>query len=578
MTVKKRRTNRSNNMRNMVSSNAELGVTGLRHWTGRVNEEWLNELKGFRAISTIKEMRDNDPIVGAILYAVDMLIRQVPWKVTPFSDKAKHKKDAEFLESCIDDMSQEWTKLLSEILSFLPFGFSFHEIVYKKRNGMIYNHPGKSSRYKDGKIGWRKIPIRSQDTLDRWEFDDRGDPKAFVQQMWHQDATIASRIGAVNGTITIPFQRGLLFRTTSYKGNPQGRSILRNAYRPWYFKKRIEEVEGIGIERDLAGLPVMTVPAKIMSSSATPDEKLIYAACQNIVTNIRRDEQEGIIIPGDSDSSGNKLYDLKLLSTGGQRQFDTNAIVGRYDQRIAMVALADFVLLGHEKVGSFALSDSKTSLFATAIGAWLDEIKSVFNRHAIPRLFAANGLQTHELPQLDYGDIESPDLTALGGFIRELAGAGATLFPDGDLEDHLRDIANLPKKPQKIRESEDRGRVAAEETAADTAEGGSLPENAGGLPDATAATPQDGGTPDGSTTQTPGDGSTPANLQDTATDVTNKGHKTSNGVCRYCKRAAKIKIIHSEGRAFIKVCSDHVEKGKRQLSDNGLKVEKVIKY
>lgn len=565
-TQRKKRTTRSNNMKNFAANNVELGVTGLKHWTGRVNEEWLNELKGYRNVSVIKEMRDNDPIVGAILYAVDMLIRQVVWKVEPFSDKPRHKKDAEFLESCMYDMSQEWTKLLSEILSFLPFGFSFHEIVYKVRNGQIQNNPGKSSQYDDGKIGWRKIPIRSQDTLDRWIFDDNGDPHAFVQQLWHQDTTVRQNKAGVGGLITIPFTRGLLFRTTSYKGNPQGRSILRNAYRPWYFKKRIEEVEGIGIERDLAGLPVMRVPAKIMSSAATAEEQAIYNACKEIVTNIRRDEQEGIIIPGDVDTNGNQIYDLKLLSTGGQRQFDTNAIVGRYDQRIAMTVLADFVLLGHEKVGSFALSSSKTSLFATAIGAWLDEIKAVFNRHAIPRLFALNGNVTNEIPMLDYGDIESPDLTALGGFIREMAGAGANLFPDGDLENHLRGLANLPKKPEKILESEQRAREASAETEAETAEEGFVPEEQGGLPDTRQETEEQ------EEIQQPAEQTPPDDEEEEQT-----GKRKYNGVCKFCKREARLKITHSEGRAMIKVCSDHVDKGKHTLKQQGLGINKITK-
>lgn len=33
--------------------------------------------------------------------------------------------------------------------------------------------------------------------------------------------------------------------------DPEGKSILRNAYRSWYFKKRIQEIEGIGIEATL---------------------------------------------------------------------------------------------------------------------------------------------------------------------------------------------------------------------------------------------------------------------------------------------------------------------------------------
>ena len=68
-------------------------------------------------------------------------------------------------------------------------------------------------------------------------------------------------------------EKCLLFRTQTHKNNPEGRSILRNAYRSWYFKKRIEEIEGVGIERDLAGIPIAYVDPAIMSAGATADQQ-----------------------------------------------------------------------------------------------------------------------------------------------------------------------------------------------------------------------------------------------------------------------------------------------------------------
>lgn len=537
---KSQRVSKANDMR-------ELGTTGLRHWSGRVDEEWLAELKGHRGRKIIKEMRDNDPIVGAILFAVDMLIRQVEWKVESFSDSQAHKDDARFLEECMHDMSTEWTTLLSEILSFLPYGWSYHELVYKKRNGFKKSSPGKSSKYNDGRIGWKKIPIRAQDTLDSWEFDDHGDVRGMVQR----PITAAS-------LVTIPIQKALLFRTTSHKGNPQGRSVLRNSYRPWFFKKRIEEIEGIGIERDLAGLPVMQVPAKIMSSGATSSEKAIFTECKNIVQNIRRDEQEGIIIPSDYDGSGNQMYALKLLSTGGQRQFDTNQIVGRYDQRIAMTVLADFVLLGHEKVGSFALSSSKTSLFSTAIAAWLDEIREVFNRHAIPRLFSLNGDNSGELPQLGYGDIETMELKDLGQYVQQLASAGAELFPDGDLENYLRDMANMPKKKEDEIETEGEVKAKEQDAVLNPAD-----------PMAGAEVPGDEGAVEGEVTEG-GDELPPEDEEET----TQKG--MHGGICRFCRRQATQKIIHADGRGMVKTCTDHVNRGKKAITSNGGSVNRVV--
>ena len=411
----------------------EIGSTGLRQWAGRVDEEWLTQLASpEKRIKIFREMRDNDPVIGAILYAIEMLVRQASWYVEAAGKEQEFQDDAEFLESCLHDMSSSWEDTIAEILSFLPFGFSIHELVYKRRNG-YKGDTGRSSQFDDAKIGWRKLPIRAQDTVEEWLMDDAGGIKGFVQNAPPKYERVE---------IEIP--RLLLFRYGLHKGNPEGRSIMRNAFRPWFFKKRIEEVEGIGIERDLAGLPVIYAPSRIMQKGATPEEKSVYQELQRIVKNIRRDEQEGIIIPGDRDASGNLRYELQLLSAGGSRQFNTSEVVTRYDQRIAVTVLADFILLGTQTVGSFALSSSKTALFGVALGTFLDSIASVMNQFAVPRLFRVNGRNMSMLPKLKHGDVETPDLTELGDFIVKLAGAGMPLFPDEELENRLRTLAKLP--------------------------------------------------------------------------------------------------------------------------------------
>ena len=225
----------------------ETGVTGLRRAGGHVHEEFLTQLAGYRAIQIYREMRENDPIIGAIFYAIDKLLRQVSWRVQPASSSLEDVRAAKFIESCMKDMSMTWEDTISEILSMLTYGFSYHEIVYKKRNGMEVSGEARS-KYSDGLIGWRKIPIRAQETRQQWEFDEAGGIRGMTQSA-APDYTLHF----------IPIEKALLFRTTTNKNNPEGRSILRNAYRPWYFKRRIEEIEAIGIERDLAGFPIMYV-------------------------------------------------------------------------------------------------------------------------------------------------------------------------------------------------------------------------------------------------------------------------------------------------------------------------------
>ena len=105
-------------------------------------------------------------------------------------------------------------------------------------------------------------------------------------------------------------------------------------------------------------------------------------------------------------------------------------------------------MLGHEKVGSFALSSDKTELFAVAMGAYLDVICETFNQQGIPALIDINGGHFEgitDYPTLEHGDIEDRNITELSTFIKDMVGTGV-IVPDEDLEDYVREAANLPER------------------------------------------------------------------------------------------------------------------------------------
>ncbi|MCI9048557.1 MAG: hypothetical protein HFG71_15100 [Hungatella sp.] len=418
-------------------SGKEIGRIGQRRYGGTIYEEFLHELRGKRGIEVYREMSENDDVVGAILFAIEMLVRQCKWNVEPGGNTAKDKEAAEFVESCMNDMQDTWIDTISEILSFLTYGWSFHEIVYKRRMGNT-NDSRTRSKYDDGLIGWKKLPIRAQETLYQWEYDNE-DNLLGMTQMPPPDF----------GIFTIPLEKAMLFRTKSRKNNPEGRSILRNSYRSWYFKRRIQEIEGIGIERDLAGLPVIYAPGDLDIWDSTVEENVrVRLWLEDMVRHIRRDEMEGIVLPHG--------YELKLLSSAGTRQFDTNTIINRYDTRIAMTVLADFIFLGHDKTGSWALSSDKTQLFAVAIGAFLDIICETFNSQGIPALIDLNrehfaGIM--EYPKMTHGDIEDVDITKVSAFIKDMVGIGV-LIPDDGLEDYIRQAGHLPGKTYEMMREE----------------------------------------------------------------------------------------------------------------------------
>ena len=414
----------------------EIGRIGQKRYGGTFYEEFLRELRGKKGIETYREMAENDDTIGAILFAVEMLIRQASWNVEPGGDTPKDKEAAEFVEQCMHDMQDTWTDTISEILSFLTYGWSFHD---KRRMGKTRDQKTRS-KYNDGLIGWRKLPIRAQETLYQWEYDDEDNLIAMTQ------------LPPPNyGLITIPMDKAMLFRTKSRKGNPEGRSILRNAYRSWYFKRRIQEYEGIGIERDLAGLPVFTAPEDIaIWDEDDPDMVKLRTGMEAMVQKIRVDELAGIVKPHG--------FEFELLNSGGSKQFDTNAIIQRYDTGMAMTVLADFIFLGHQQVGSFALSSDKTELFSMAIGAYLDIICETFNSQGIPQLIDVNGSHFDgitDYPKLAHGDIENADIQKLAAYIKDMTGVGI-LVPDDGLEDYVREAAGLPERTSDTRTIDDK--------------------------------------------------------------------------------------------------------------------------
>jgi hypothetical protein len=392
----------------------EIGYTGLNYTAGYVQEEFLKELNSStKRYKIYNEMRQNDPVIGAILLLTEMMIRGVEWRV----DGEDNDERREFIDGAREDMSDSWNSFISEVLTMIPFGFSFFEVVYKRRLGM---EADAASNFKDGKVGWRKFAFRSQDSLHSWEFDDRGNVQG-MNQMTYPDFKPR----------TIPLSKALLFRTSTEKNNPEGRSLLRPAYVPYYYKKNLQAIEAIGAERDLAGLPVVKLPK---GADTTSENSTDITAARNLARRIRVDEQGGVVLPPE--------WEVELMSSGGSKSFDVGEIISRYEKREAMVILAQFLLLGMDKVGSYALSGDQSDLFVGTVNAILDTICETFNKFAIMPLLKLNGMALENPPKLAHGAVGKPNLEAVQQFF---GGLTAYIKPDTELEQHLRRLADAPE-------------------------------------------------------------------------------------------------------------------------------------
>jgi len=284
----------------------------------------------------------------------------------------------------------------------------------------------------DGLITTAKIAPRYQETIYTFDIAETGE----LRGVWQMPPYGGQQI-------FIPADRLLHFRTKCEHGNPEGKSILRSAYKPYFYLKNIEMIEAIAIERELNGLPVVTIPAAAMQNPT------VLAKYEQMVRDVKFNEQGGVVMPSntytDSDGKPTNIpqYELKLISAEGSRAIDTGGVITRKQQEIVRTVLADFLMLGAADKGSFALSKSKTDLFLRSLQGYVNIITAVFNTRWMTTLWDLNGFPEDTRPKLVTGNIAPTDLGELGTFFRD---TGLMAILDEPTEDHLREVAGLPKR------------------------------------------------------------------------------------------------------------------------------------
>jgi len=410
-------------MTEQYNPNEELGATGLLQHSGIIQEDFLRELRGSRGYEKYNEMRMNNPTVAALLMAIEQSVRSVDWQIV--SDTEDDPR-VELIEESLANMTKSLDDHISEALTMLPFGYSIFETVYERVGS---------------KILWKKFGFRKQDTVYRWLMDKTGGIEGFEQQTKLGERAI------------IPIDKMILYRTRVEANNPEGRSILRPSYISYYFLKNIQQIEAVGIERDLAGLPVIKLPAGASTTGANSDS----SKAAKMVRNIRNDEQAGVVLPDG--------WELSLLSTGGSRMFDTNEIINRYKKDILMTVLGQFLMLGMDGVGSLALSGDQTDFFNMAVNGFARILADTFSKFAIPRLLVLNGLDPDgiRIEHTAAGDVNADML--LKSFLSYAQAGLIVLTPEDEI--WIRSMLGAPERTiEQIEEAQEKEKQELEQKMA----------------------------------------------------------------------------------------------------------------
>ena len=397
----------------------ELGSLGIRHFGGVTQDELKAELNWPRSINTFRDMSYHSA-VNAPLTLFENIISKATWTYKPPADATEEEKEqAKIINQMMQDMEQPWSEFIRDVLSSNVFGFSVHEKVFRKR------YKANGSLYDDGIIGWKKLPIRVQESISKFIFSEDGNEIIGVQQNLSAINDIYNRFSKRANLINIPRSKFLLFRTGKHRGDPFGKSPLRDAYLAWRFLTALEELEATGVAKDLNGLPVLYLPAQYLATDAPPEVQAIRLYYENVMRNLQMNEQSAVILPQMIETeSRTQMFKLDLLSVDGKKNFDISKIKEYYRGLIFISLFADILLQGNTNTGSFALGSIKNSLSGAYAERLISNIAEVIQNDLIRQTYELNSWPTDRMGKLDFDNLDNTDIESLSKYLQRVASVG----------------------------------------------------------------------------------------------------------------------------------------------------------
>jgi len=408
------------------------GGSGRAHYDGFLEQEESNvELTFPRGLKTFDKMYRTDPDVRRVVWMASNPVIGATWTAEPFGGDEAEEKDRQVAEDL------EWA-----LFSHMRPGFKGHLIELLPiliRSGFVPFEGVWEAVERDGRklIVPKTLGLRLPRSIER--FIDKDGELVELKQFLPTGA----------GTVDLPIEDLVYYRVGAEGDNWEGISLLRAAYKPWYLKDKLEKIDVIKAERQAIGVPICYPPVGAVKEQLEEMEE--------ILGGVRAAEQGFIIAPGPhaqdlKELTSSKGWRIEILGIGdGETTTDIKPSLEYHSDKIAAAFIAEFMRLGQgtQSVGARATADVQQDPFLAAVEALGSVVESALE--PLVDRFVALNYEVEEPPKLRMSLVDSTTLNELAEFVAKLVEKEA-LHPDNELEDWLRDRADLPPADAEARE------------------------------------------------------------------------------------------------------------------------------
>lgn len=388
-----------------------LGSYGTDINAGYPSEEYLATLRTQDRADVFDKMRRSDSQVIMLLSAVKNPIKSATRTIEPVDDSPDETKIADLIRHMLFcDMDQPFDAFLGEALTVCEFGHSVFENVKK-----IVLNDEKFGNY----IGLKALLFRSPRTIERWNvWQDTGALKSISQYAY----------GDLQRLVDIPAEHLLIFTMNKEGASYEGISMLRPCYGNWFRKNEYLKLNAAGIEKFAIPTPLVEVPSgQYGGESYNYLIEALDVYCSHQANYLTHPEGWKIDLKTNA-------YDPQKVETS----------IDNEDKRMTKAFLANFLELGMNGTGAYALSNDLSDFFLGGIQHIADLISSTINKQLIPELVQLNFGPRAKYPCLKFSGITDKAGKEFADILSELSRT-KIITPDDKLEEHVRDRYSIPK-------------------------------------------------------------------------------------------------------------------------------------
>lgn len=221
---------------------------------------------------------------------------------------------------------------------------------------------------------------------------------------------------------------------TSYAATntqPVGYSLFDAAYIPWKEKQLLQDLTLVGVQKDLAGMPVLGAPSALLAAAAEDPnsrEALMVEQLKENLANLHKGDQAYSILPTDThneNGSGQRQFELNLMGIDGRNgSFDVVELVEQRKRSIFNVFSCQNMISGENGGGSYNLLEGQTSIQAHAVELDNMVVDDMLNRQVFRKLLLLNNLvpeDESDIPVWKSGEVQELSMDEYGKYINRVA-------------------------------------------------------------------------------------------------------------------------------------------------------------